>query len=213
MKNHPINTDSNFIGGWFIDGTICDRLISDYETREDQEPPGQSTRGYRFCNSFDMNVDLMTEYEHELDGVIAEYKKIYPYSVESLSPWSLSGPYNVQKYAPGKHYSAWHCENNGNSSYFRRHLAFMTYLNDVTDGGETEFLHQAVKIRPQKGLTLIWPAHFTHIHRGLPSPTQIKYITTGWLEFFSTESFLSHQLEAADVDFWRELDNLVKKLN
>lgn len=213
MKSHPRNIDLDFIGGWYIDRSICDRMIADYQTKQDHEPPGQSIRGYRYCNSFDMDVELMTEYEQALNTVIAEYKKIYPYSTESLASWSLSGPYNVQKYEPGRHYSAWHCENNGNSQYFRRHLAFMTYLNDVTDGGETVFLHQNKKIRPEKGLTLIWPAHFTHIHRGNPSPTQIKYITTGWFEFFNTESFLSEQLATADADFWQELDKLVKKLN
>jgi hypothetical protein len=42
----------------------------------------------------------------------------------------------------------------------------MTYLNDVTDGGETGFFYQDVKIKPQKGLTLIWPAIWTHTHKG-----------------------------------------------
>jgi hypothetical protein len=33
---------------------------------------------------------------------------------------------------------------------------------------------------PRKGLTLIWPAIWTHPHRGVVSPTQTKYIATGW---------------------------------
>ena len=56
----------------------------------------------------------------------------------------------------------------------------MTYLNNVTDKGETEFLHQKLKIKPEIGKTLIWPTDFTHTHRGIPSPTQEKYIVTGW---------------------------------
>ena len=56
----------------------------------------------------------------------------------------------------------------------------MTYLNDVEDQGETEFHFQEVKIKPKKGLSLIWPADFTYTHRGIPSPTQEKYIATGW---------------------------------
>jgi hypothetical protein len=59
----------------------------------------------------------------------------------------------------------------------------MTYLNDVTDQGETEFFHQQIKIKPQKGLTVIWPADWTYTHRGIPSPTQEKFIITGWLSF------------------------------
>jgi hypothetical protein len=120
----------------------------------------------------------------------------------------MSAPWNVQHYLPGKHYSAWHCENNGEPLFRYRHLAFMTYLNDVTDGGETEFLYQTTKVRPEKGLTLIWPAHWTHTHRGLPSPTQDKYVTTGWYEFFDTENFLKSTVDMEDEDFYASIDKL-----
>ena len=45
----------------------------------------------------------------------------------------------------------------------------MTYLNTIKVGGETEFLYQKLKIKPKKGLTLIWPTDWTHTHRGLIS--------------------------------------------
>ena len=63
----------------------------------------------------------------------------------------------------------------------------MTYLNDVDDGGETEFYYQKLKVKPRKGLTLIWPADWTHTHRGLSSPTQEKYIITGWLNYIDRD--------------------------
>ena len=56
----------------------------------------------------------------------------------------------------------------------------MTYLNNVSDEGETEFLYQQVKHKPEIGKTLIWPSDFTHYHRGIPSQSQEKYIITGW---------------------------------
>jgi hypothetical protein len=62
----------------------------------------------------------------------------------------------------------------------------MTYLNTVTDEGQTEWFYQNLKIQPQKGLTVIWPVDWTHTHRGIASPTQTKYITTGWLGFFES---------------------------
>lgn len=64
-----------------------------------------------------------------------------------------------------------------------RLLVVMTYLNDVTDGGETEFLNQAFKVEPKVGRTVIWPAYFTHTHRGNPPYSNEKYIITGWVEF------------------------------
>lgn len=55
----------------------------------------------------------------------------------------------------------------------------MTYLNDIEEGGETEFYWQNIKMKPKKGLTVLWPSDFTHRHRGLPCDVE-KWITTGW---------------------------------
>ena len=60
-----------------------------------------------------------------------------------------------------------------------RALVYMTYLNDVSNGG-TEFLYQEFKTEARKGLTLIWPAEWTHTHKGIVSPDKEKYIITGW---------------------------------
>ena len=64
-----------------------------------------------------------------------------------------------------------------------RHLVFMTYLNDVTDEGGTQFHHQNVTVQPKKGLTLVWPSDWTFMHRGISSQTQEKRIMTGWFNF------------------------------
>lgn len=210
MKQHRINDAWNFIGGWYIPDTICDDIILDFKQRKDKHFNAHSARGYTYLPSMDMDVDLMMEYEGFLTRVLHRYKELYKYSHEGIDAFNVSYPWNIQKYEPNKHYSVWHCENNGRPQYRKRHLAFMTYLNDVTDGGETEFLYQNVKIRPEKGLTLIWPAHFTHTHVGIPSPTQEKYVTTGWYEFFDSESFLDKQINANDDDFWKNLDDLSK---
>jgi hypothetical protein len=53
----------------------------------------------------------------------------------------------------------------------------------VLDQGETEFFHQKIKFKPEKGLTLIWPADWTFTHRGIASLSEEKYIATGWLSF------------------------------
>jgi hypothetical protein len=63
----------------------------------------------------------------------------------------------------------------------------MTYLNTVTDEGGTEWYHQNLKVNAEKGKTVIWPADWTFTHRGVPSPTQEKYIITGWFNFLDNE--------------------------
>ena len=59
----------------------------------------------------------------------------------------------------------------------------MIYLNTITDGGETRFPAYDLNVKPEVGKLVIWPAGFTHIHHGLVSETQTKYIATGWYTF------------------------------
>jgi len=40
-----------------------------------------------------------------------------------------------------------------------------------------------LKVKPEKGLTLIWPADWTFTHRGIPSMSETKYIVTGWYNY------------------------------
>ena len=61
----------------------------------------------------------------------------------------------------------------------------MTYLNDVSpeDGGSAIFTHYGLELQPQKGQTLIWPAEWTHAHKGSILKGNSKYIITGWMHF------------------------------
>ena len=92
------------------------------------------------------------------------------------------GTFNIGKYEPGQHFQEIHCERCGLSTLHRL-FAFMTYLNDVEDGGSTYFSHYNLDIKPKKGLTIIWPAEWTHAHKGNIVNTGSKYIITGWLTF------------------------------
>jgi hypothetical protein len=60
------------------------------------------------------------------------------------------------------------------------------YLNDVEHGGETEFLYQKRRVSAKTGRVVIWPAGYTHVHRGNPPLSGEKYLLTGWLEFMGT---------------------------
>ena len=59
----------------------------------------------------------------------------------------------------------------------------MTYLNNVDDGGTTDFEYFNIKIKPKVGKTLIWPSEWTHAHTGSVLNNGSKYIITGWIHF------------------------------
>ena len=88
----------------------------------------------------------------------------------------------IQKTSSGGGYHVWHSEQ-GNGDMANRGLVYMLYLNDLPSGanGETEFLYQQRRINPVENTMVLWPAGFTHAHRGNPVyGDHSKYIVTGW---------------------------------
>jgi len=92
--------------------------------------------------------------------------------------------FKIQKTLPGQGYHIFHFEN-ADMLTSKRAMFFILYLNDIKDGGETEFLYQSKRIEPQTGRLVIGPASYTHPHRGNPPLKDTKYIMTSWLEYIS----------------------------
>ena len=124
--------------------------------------------------------DMVHEYIEALGDCIREYGTEYTHSLESAG--QIQEGINLQHYPPGAGYPNLHCERQSSTlPYVKRHLVFMTYLNTVTDEGGTHFKYQNYTATAGKGKTLIWPSDWTHMHQGVISPTQEKYIMTGWI--------------------------------
>lgn len=200
------------MGGWVISPDLCRALIQDFINKKNHWNKAHTTRGYYLVSSHDMSPTLLQAYEMSLDEVVKKYTYYFPYTKEGMCAWARDPNYNFQYYEPGSSYSNWHCENNGEPRYQTRHLAFMTYLNTVENGGQTHFLHQNLMIKPEIGLTLVWPAAFTHTHRGIPAKTEEKYITTGWYNFIDTKKILESTENLSDADFYNTMDNVLSKV-
>lgn len=187
--------DDNFIFQCYLsDLSICDRLIYYFENHQGKGPglsfnlkEKKRVLDKEIKDSTDVCVDMFNEYTKdyflELKKINALYKEKFTYAGH-YSRYGFTEYPNIQHYEPGQGFKEWHTErSNSLKPTADRHLVYMTYLNDVTDGGETEFYYQKLSVQPKKGLTLIWPADWTYTHRGVISPTQDKYIITGWLNF------------------------------
>ena len=105
-------------------------------------------------------------------------------TIESLDRHLLNPDIKLQKTLPGEGFHVWHCEVGG-IPVARRFLLCMLYLNDIDEGGETEFLYQHKRIKPVKGRIVICPTSFTHTHRGNPPLNTAKYMINGWIEFIT----------------------------
>ena len=115
-----------------------------------------------------------------ITSAINEYYAKYSACQELGSVFNFSA--KIQKTKAGQGYHVWHSEAS-NREVSQRQFAWTIYLNDDFEAGETEFLYQQYRYKPKMGDVLIFPAGFTHTHRGNPPINGTKYIITGWLEF------------------------------
>lgn len=125
----------------------------------------------------------LPEYVEPINSALMQAKMKYDEGVwtAGLVPM-YSNTIKLQITKPSGGYHNWHIEQStGNTAC--RALAWMIYLNDVEDGGETEFLYQSVRVKPERGKICIWPAGVTHPHRGNPPLAGEKYVLTGWFEY------------------------------
>jgi len=182
MQAHKINTENNFIAGWYISKSVCSNIIQVFKDNYKYHDVKPSPRNYSGIDLFKLtnHIELLNEYLENIQKCLENYIKLYPHSNEYM-PFNLTEA-NLQCFKPNKYYDVYHHENNGDKESITRHLVFITYLNDIKTGGYTEFLYQNTKIKPEQGLTIIWPCHWTHTHRGTSTPEE-KFIATGWFNF------------------------------
>jgi len=188
-----------FVGDFSIDASLCDRLVELHRAcdRKGLAKRGRLGKGGATIvdpekkDSFDVSVDsLAPELAHEygLDRYYAElqrclqrYQEQHPL-IKQLGIFRVTETPTLQHYRPGGGFKMPHFERSGYATTTRM-LVWMTYLNDVADGGGTRFVYQDHTFEAKKGRTLIWPTDFTHTHVGVVSPTEHKYIITGWMNF------------------------------
>lgn len=103
------------------------------------------------------------------------------------------GVINAQKYQKGVGgYHHYHSEiypspADKSQESLHRVLLFMYYLNEVAEGGETEFFYQKRLVAAKTGRLVIAPAGFTHTHKGHIPRSNDKYILTSWVLFQPAE--------------------------
>ena len=159
-----------------------DKVINYFEDNIEHAEPrnekGGSLGGIRDTQYYLHDKILANEFAENLFRLFEIYTYKYPYFPQ---PITLTG-YKIQKTLPTEGYHPYHIEHGNSKQDIRRVGVYSVYLNDVKEGGETEFLYQLKRVKPQKGTICIFPAGYTHVHRGNTPFSGEKYILTGWIE-------------------------------
>lgn len=177
-----------------LSSQLCKAFIEAFEASDEKRPGmlygpdgSSSTSGKK---STDITFDprylqhptwgpLLGELVGTLEKGQRDYIDRHSLAFSKLDPLQISPNFNMQRYEPGEGFHGWHCER-ATIRYSNRFLVWAVYLNTVTDRGETEFFYQHHFESAVEGKLIIWPSDWMHLHRGVPSLTQTKYILTGW---------------------------------
>lgn len=169
--------------------TLCAQMIERFEARADEQYEGRLGQTANTDRGVKKTTDLVVSGKphwkdvdqalfRSLGQAILEFRETYPYF---KGPFKDMG-YGIQRYQPGEHYH-WHIDG-GSHQFSQRQLVALWYLNDVPGpGGETEFLYQDLKVRPETGKLVLFPPFWTHEHRAVTLQKGVKYIATTWVVF------------------------------
>jgi len=185
---------THFIGSWNIkNDNLCKEIIRFFDENKGLQKKGTTASGTNYAYKMTTDISInpnelkndkykcFNSYIDELYKCFIDYQLQWPFLKSMVKNVDI-GSFNVQKYSKGDHFSQIHTERASLKSS-NRLFAWMTYLDNVEDGGTTNFLHYGIKIKPEIGKTLIWPAEWTHAHSGEILGSGEKHIITGWMNF------------------------------
>tara|TARA_R100000353_G_scaffold150585_1_gene108955 strand:+ start:378 stop:971 length:594 start_codon:yes stop_codon:yes gene_type:complete len=187
---------TNFIGVYdnYITKEECNRAIQLYEDQNkfnntvnrigSEKQSILQKQDQQFFAS-PKNVDVWWE---NLKTMIVNFDMAWKHYLENTGAAAAYGnpefnytTLKIQKTLPTEGYHVWHIEHGKGFENESRAFVFSIYLNDIEDGGETEFLHFSKRVKPKTGRIVIWPAAFPYVHRGNPPLSGEKYILTSWM--------------------------------
>lgn len=170
---------------------LCDEIVSFFDWSQSKlEGRVIDEKGNHVVNrkaKISMDLDLSGEVgmgsdiDRELYRLVGRAFNTYVDMFGVLKAFSVYDTgYFLTRYSKGEGFYDWHIDA-GNDATINRLFSCLIYLNTVQDGGETEFFYQKTSVKPLKGRLVLFPAAWTHLHRGSVPASDDKYILTTFL--------------------------------
>ena len=167
-----------------IESELSDSLINLFKSGECQYIDNNGTPTFSQININQSYPEYIKILSSVTLSSLKKYKEEFPDFCKWFPPRIFLEEFRIKKY------------NGGTSDRFdlhvdiqdhessRRVLAFLFYLNDNYEGGETEFPYHSRKIQPKSGSVLVFPPNWQYPHAGLPVRKGTKYILSTYLHYY-----------------------------
>ena len=189
MKPFTIHRGESNLNDYIFESTVADKnvcnyLIDQYHMMEHHQGTVSRDGEEHFVDP-NMKIADQTYIEPDnpcsktiyecIDKTInsIEYGYTIPYDIESRD-------YSIRRYPKGEGHFGTHVDTTSKMTY-NRLLAFILYLNDVEEGGETEFITLNRLVKPEIGKVLCFPCNFMFPHKGNTPLSNDKYIVTAFV--------------------------------
>jgi prolyl 4-hydroxylase len=177
----------------YYDGALpvdfCAQMVDAFEKSKNLQIPHGRGHQAGLDNSawVEMNVTRFADkaflgfFHAQIDKYLAEYNKQLPLTIAVPNSITIDD-IRIKRYRAGTdenfepHFDAYQQKS-------ARYLVFLWYLNDVADGGETEFVDLGIKVAPRTGRLLVFPPYWMYQHAGRPPLSNDKYIVSTYLMF------------------------------
>ena len=194
MDRNFTHSFEGFIG--IFDNVLPDNYITDiikYFEELDKTGFIQATKDFIPAHERDMGEVQFIEHHiiHKVHGPFLQdffkmvWEDVWPiyttkFSILKNARMEADG-LKMKSIKPGGGFHDWHYESGKDQP--ARKVVIQMYLNDIDETGETEFLYQNKRFAPKKNRLLVWPADWSHTHRGNPPiGSTTKYILTTWIQ-------------------------------
>lgn len=182
----------------------CQMIIDRFEADERRHPstvgrthkiehPDRSGTILFLNDTMDDWKDVVAQTHTAIAKAVAEYASRFPALTEHLESGRVGCRYpRIERVDPGQGFK-WHADNASMDSA-ERVIACLLYLSDIKDGGETEFAHQGLKIRPEAGKIVVFPPYWTHLHQGISPANGVKYTMSFFWTYLDGEESAPRKL-------------------
>jgi flagellar biosynthesis regulator FlaF len=177
-----------------LDSELCENLISIGKTKK-YSISKMGVNDIKKDTSVRMGTEVLlthTDHTEIRDNLISatvsilekyqvQTKRASQYIKENFDTYKLEN-FRIRKYPKGSGFFKVHSDITDYKSASRL-LVVLLYLNDVVEGGETEFPSLGIKIKPSQGLGIVFPPTFLFPHQANIPISNSKYTTQTYLHY------------------------------